>query len=73
MGDALDTNSSGGIDDGYVSLNDYSGTVDWGDGTTSAASFGIDQGGKIDVMGTHQYNYVINPASGGIAHPVEGN
>src|SRR5262249_56633776 len=35
---------------------DYTGTIDWGDGTTSAASFvfGVDRG-LVLVQGTHSY------------------
>ena len=68
FGDALDRNSDGGIDYGYVNLNDYSGTINWGDGTTTAASFGIDQGGKIAVSGSHTYNYQMDPNTGDIVH-----
>ncbi|HMB95383.1 MAG TPA: hypothetical protein VKK61_05025 [Tepidisphaeraceae bacterium] len=35
----------------------YTGTIDWGDGTTSAASFLETSAGDFDVLGTHRYTH----------------
>jgi hypothetical protein len=39
-----------------TSTSDYSATIDWGDGTTSAGTIVVDPNGGFDVTGDHQFN-----------------
>lgn len=52
--------------------SEYSGTIDWGDGTGPAtAAFEIDSSNRaVSVVATHTYNYVMDPGTGDIQHPV---
>ena len=44
-----------GVVPGAKHLADLHGTIHWGDGTTSAASFAKGKHGAVSVLGTHQY------------------
>jgi streptogramin lyase len=44
-----------GVIPGAKHLADLHGTIHWGDGTTSAATFAKGKGGAVSVLGTHQY------------------
>jgi cyclophilin family peptidyl-prolyl cis-trans isomerase len=41
-------------------LTDYTATIDWGDGTTSAGNITAGTGGVFNVLGTHTYSTVGN-------------
>lgn len=53
-----------------IHLSDYTGTIDWGDGGSSAATFQPGDNGVVNVFGTHTYTYQIDPNTGEVARPV---